>query len=266
MVKRIESIGVSTLYVLLFIGSQIAANVLAMSVIWLWCSLQNNLIDISRSILDIISNNALFLSIFGNLLFLCTIFVIQRKKQIVINFKMDVNSLSCSYFKWALFSIICFSLMWNGIFAAFPALQSIPVMDTMVQGNWLVYILAIYVFAPITEELCFREIILPKLLQNLSTISAIIISATLFASVHLMTGSFITVLFAFIGGVIFAACYSLTKSLTATIIVHIAGNLCEFVWYLITQTSITIQLIILVAVSCGTLFLLWILIKEVVKG
>lgn len=80
------------------------------------------------------------------------------------------------------------------------------------------YILALAViFAPITEELLFRALLVPRV--------GIVLSSLIFGGLHLAYGSTIEVVGVALVGIILALVYRYSKSITPCIIIHLVYNL-----------------------------------------
>lgn len=155
----------------------------------------------------------------------------------------------------------CFSVSSNLFQEMIPvpeALTSSMEMDTT--SNPVSTFLTVLLIAPIVEETVFRGLIMTKLRQSLSVPCSIVISALLFGVIHIMAGGFITIIHAFLGGLIFALAYEKTKSLFPAIVAHIFGNLGGIVYTVIGNTSTIISsaiaslLLILAIILCIILY------------
>lgn len=125
-------------------------------------------------------------------------------------------------------------------------------MAVRLKSHYLYYSLAAYLISPIVEEIVFRGILMTKLRTVCSAPIVILISALIFGLTHSMTGSILTVLFAFGGGLVFALCYEKTKSLLSVILIHIIGNLCELPSEIFSSMS---QLQYFIIIVSGTIFI-----------
>ncbi len=85
------------------------------------------------------------------------------------------------------------------------------------------------IIAPIIEEILFRGFLLPALKKSLGGRYAIIVSAALFAAVHIDVFAFMQI---FILGLLLGHLYEKTKTLAASIIVHITHNLLTLIFLL----------------------------------
>ena len=94
-------------------------------------------------------------------------------------------------------------------------------MSSMMEGPFWVTILAVSVFAPFFEEWLCRGMILRGLLQRMKPAWAIVISALVFALIHLNPWQAIP---AFVFGVIFGYVYYRTGSLKLTMLMHCVNN------------------------------------------
>lgn len=139
----------------------------------------------------------------------------------------------------------CFSVSSNLFQEMIPIPEALTSsMEMNISSNPVSTFLTVLLIAPIVEETVFRGLIMTKLRQFFSIPSSIIISALLFGVIHIMAGGFITVLHAFLGGLIFSMTYEKTKSLIPTIVAHIFGNLGGIAYTLISNTSTIISSVI----------------------
>ena len=92
----------------------------------------------------------------------------------------------------------------------------------------LLYLLAVYVAAPVAEEVAFRGIVQGELRRVMPAPAAIACGALFFGLAHVMTGGPLTILFACLGGAVFGLTYEKTGSLLLAVLVHGVGNLCDF--------------------------------------
>lgn len=88
--------------------------------------------------------------------------------------------------------------------------------------NPIVGFIGTVVMAPIFEEIVYRGIILDELLLKYNWKKAVIISALIFAVIHL---NFVQLTDAFIAGIILGTVYCKTKSLMPCIMIHFLNNL-----------------------------------------
>lgn len=65
------------------------------------------------------------------------------------------------------------------------------------------FVLSIFIIAPVVEEFVFRALLITKLRKEFTVTVSIITSAILFAFIHVMAGGIVTVIHAFLGGIIF---------------------------------------------------------------
>jgi len=85
------------------------------------------------------------------------------------------------------------------------------------------------IIAPIIEEILFRGFLLPALKKSLGGRYAIVVSAALFAAVHIDIFAFLQI---FILGLLLGHLYEKTKTLTASIMVHITHNVLTLLFLL----------------------------------
>ena len=105
-----------------------------------------------------------------------------------------------------------------------PALLS-PEVSVLMGQIWVASVIA-----PLSEEIVFRGILYPVLRGRVGVWPAILIQATVFASIHLY--SWIGALSVFIAGIIFCWLFEKTKSLWSPLLLHSIYNFIStvFVW------------------------------------
>lgn len=123
--------------------------------------------------------------------------------------------------------IMVYSIAGNIILYTLPTSNTMEIMEGSMKINPLLYSLAVYLVAPIAEEFVFRGFIQTRLRTVINVFTAILLSSALFGLTHLITGSLPTVMFAFVGGIIFGITYEKLGSLLPVIVIHIVGNLSE---------------------------------------
>jgi membrane protease YdiL (CAAX protease family) len=86
--------------------------------------------------------------------------------------------------------------------------------------------LASLVAAPLAEELVFRGVLYPALRARLAAAWAVLVSAALFALMHLVWSWTLFLPWTqFLGGIIFAVLYERTRSILWPVVFHVSGNL-----------------------------------------
>ncbi|MCF6159202.1 MAG: CPBP family intramembrane metalloprotease [wastewater metagenome] len=189
-----------------------------------------------RNILNIIDNTSviLFLSFFINVLVCTYVFYIVKvvHRQSIAALGLSTINLP-SNIKWGikqyLFTlpfIIIAGIIVNLISSYFDIT---PEMQDVVQ--WVLeeksfFILASLLFfgvilAPVMEEILFRGFLLPALKNTFGSRYAIVISAFLFAGIHM---DMFAILQIFILGLLLGYVYEKTQTLAAPIIIHVLHN------------------------------------------
>ena len=157
----------------------------------------------------------------------------------------------------------CFSAFSNIAQTVLPIPEELMGGMSDEMGNSvIVFVTAIFIVAPIVEEMVFRGLIMTKLRKEISALVAILVSALLFAIIHFMAGGIITVIHAFLGGLIFALTYEKTKSLLPTIVAHVFGNLGGIIVSVTNGCSIGGQYILAAIFMVATLLLCVNLIRK----
>ena len=123
----------------------------------------------------------------------------------------------------------------TGIDRFFPSYEEI--MAVLTGSNIVVRVLFVVVAAPIIEEICFRGIILGRLLSWTKAWVAVLIQAALFGIAHfnLLQG-----LYTFVIGIAFGLLYVRFRTLWMCIIGHFAFNLPGFILSLIEEGGVDI--------------------------
>ena len=172
-------------------------------------------------------DRAIFWYIFtGSLLILITYAMFQE----------EVDD-EASFFKYisigVLSGLLLYSLFWLGV-QVFDLLN-LP-FDSSVKKlyRWFApslfwqYLALILVAAP-GEELFWRGFIQKRLLRYFGTFGSIMVSALLYASVHIYSGTFILMLAAFLSGLMWGALYLWKKSMPLVIVSHIVFDIMIFI-------------------------------------
>jgi uncharacterized protein len=172
-------------------------------------------------------DRAIFWYIFtGSLLILITYAMFQE----------DVDD-EASFFKYisigVLSGLLLYSLFWLGVQVL--DLLNLP-FDSSVKKlyRWFApslfwqYLALILVAAP-GEELFWRGFIQKRLLRYFGTFGSIMLSALLYASVHIYSGTFILMLAAFLSGLMWGALYLWKKSMPLVIVSHIVFDIMIFI-------------------------------------
>ncbi len=97
------------------------------------------------------------------------------------------------------------------------------VYDIIKQFPTYILIFAVF-FAPISEELFFRALLVGKLSKRFGTTIGIVAPAVLFALVHIGYGSYIQILVTFFVGIILGYIYKKSNSILPGIIAHMVSN------------------------------------------
>lgn len=139
----------------------------------------------------------------------------------------------------AAFSFSAFSNILQTVAPIPPEL--IGGMSEAMEKSIIAFILSVFIIAPVVEEFVFRALIMTALRKEFSDAVSILISAFLFALIHAMAGGAITVIHAFLGGLIFALSYAKTKTLFTAVIAHIFGNIGGYVPAVTGSLPTTVQ-------------------------
>ena len=179
--------------------------------------------------------------------YLLIIIFIFKMKKVDIQNTYGLKLVPCKVYFLPVIAAFCFSAFSNIVQAVAPIPQElVGGMSDDMETNVIALIVSVFVIAPIVEEFVFRALIMTKLRKEVSTAFSIIISAILFALIHFMAGGIITVVHAFLGGLIFALAYVKTKSLFPAIAAHIFGNIGGYVPAVTNNLPAALQYVIAV--------------------
>jgi len=141
----------------------------------------------------------------AQLLFLVLLLIILKIKKETIQKKCRMQAVPCREYLLPVVAAFGFSFFSSMIQETAPISQGLLGNMSEEFGNSVAaYVIAIFIIAPVVEEVVFRGLIMTRLRKAMSSGSAIFMSALLFGLIHLMTGSVITAIHAFLGGLIFA--------------------------------------------------------------
>ena len=167
---------------------------------------------------------------------ICTFLIISI---FIINLKIEFSSfgllkIKISYFLWIpaiyILVLILFALIlpiWELVLTKFLGIEIKP-QEILLELNNIdkplhltLFIFTSVIIAPIYEELLFRGIILPKLLNRFGHIKSIMISSIIFSILHF---HFPALLPLFILSVVLSYLYLITGSLWSSIFLHALFN------------------------------------------
>lgn len=186
-----------------------------------------------------------FISGAAQLLYLAIAAVILKIRKVDIRSRCRIKAIPFEEYLLPALAAVCFSGFSNIVQTIAPIPPTLAGgMSDDLTGGIIAYVTAIFIIAPAVEEFVFRGLIMTKLRKEVSAPAAVIISALLFAAIHLMTGSVITAIHAFFGGVIFALAFEQTGSLFSAVTAHFFGNVGGLVLELLHGCPPVIQCIL----------------------
>lgn len=199
----------------------------------------------------------------AQLLYLVVLIVALKVKKENIQSRLNIAVIPLKEYLFPI--LVAFS------FAAFSSIlqETLPIPQWL-SGNemedfgksMIAYIIAIFVIAPLVEEMVFRGMIMTKIRRAMSGGWTIFFSALLFGFIHLMTGSVITAIHAFLGGLIFSLVYEKTGSLAASIVAHVFGNLGGMVPAALVKCAVTVRYGIAIGFAIVSIFSCAVLVKK----
>ncbi len=196
-------------------------------------------------------------------LYLLAVMFILKVKKVDIKNTYGLELVPLKEYLLPVLAAFCFSAFSNIVQAVAPIPQElIGGMSDDMEKNIVALILSVFIVVPFVEEFVFRALIMTKLRKEVSVTISIIISAILFALIHFMAGGIITVVHAFLGGLIFASAYVKTKSLFPAIAAHIFGNIGGYIPIATNSLSTTIQYVIAIGFLTATIVFFIILTRQ----
>ncbi|MBU0532077.1 CPBP family intramembrane metalloprotease [Candidatus Micrarchaeota archaeon] len=177
--------------------------------------------DLDTNICNLLNENSIYFgaaALHSALFFLALLFLWEKDLQTTLKklaFPGDIQrNLILS---GAGFILVIFVLLFLGVVATLTGFNDQEAVYEKV-ADLPVYILLFAIFlAPITEELFFRALLVPRI--------GIIFSAILFGLMHVSYGSVIEIVGAGLIGVVLAIMFRISKSITPCIIIHVTYNL-----------------------------------------
>jgi len=119
------------------------------------------------------------------------------------------------------------------LFSVFPSEKQLPI-ERLFSSPESAYLLAVFgiCVAPFAEELVFRGFFYPVFERLWGFVAAVVITALLFAFVHMpqLSGGWLEILAIFGVGLAFSYCRGKTGSLVPPYLMHLAYNASLFVW------------------------------------
>lgn len=119
------------------------------------------------------------------------------------------------------------------VFYWFPSQKQLPI-EKLFSSPGSAYLLAVFgiCVAPFAEELVFRGFFYPVFEKLWGFLAAVVLTALLFAFVHVpqLSGGWLEIVIIFGVGLVFSYCRGKTHSLVPPYLMHLAYNACLFVW------------------------------------
>ena len=160
-----------------------------------------------------------------------------------------------------------FSLLVSSVLNVIPlpkeVLQSyVESSQGIIEGNYFIRILATVVVVPIVEEVIFRGLIYTRMKKAMKVPAAIVLSGLVFGLMH---GQILWITYTFIAGILFAVVMEKTRSLKASIVLHMALNSVSAVLGGIEITGLAAYVVILIAVMLMVGALCYVLKSDTVE-
>jgi len=186
-------------------------------------------------------NNTNFLVLISNIICLAPflpIWLITRKRTAQYRIKNPALVFAFIFFIFIGFNMTLeFLLSTTDVVRYFPTYDFVS--EAIAGGNIFVRFLALVIAAPLVEEMCFRGVILSRLLAWTPPWAAVTVQAVLFGLVHM---NLLQGIYAFILGAILGFIYTRFRKLRFCIAGHMAFNFVAFVIILIQEKGIGIPI------------------------
>lgn len=128
--------------------------------------------------------------------------------------------------------------------------------SSMLDETSLISVLSTAVFAPLSEELIFRGLMISRLRRVLPTWAAVLISAAIFGLIH---GQLLWICYAFLLGVLLGAVSVRARSTLAGILLHAAFNSASFILPLMPELPNHVYCIISGLAAALLLAIIWLI-------
>lgn len=123
------------------------------------------------------------------------------------------------------FVVIGIALFVLGILLSYLGINDQKNISDFVNALPLYLLAMAILFAPISEELMFRALLITKIREKTgSALLAVVLAAAIFASLHITYGSVVEIIGAFTIGAILGAVYVRSGSIIPSIVIHMIFN------------------------------------------
>ncbi|MBN2925911.1 MAG: CPBP family intramembrane metalloprotease [Eubacterium sp.] len=126
----------------------------------------------------------------------------------------------------------------------------------------ILQVIALLLVAPVTEEFICRGLILTKLQKEHGKVLSIVLSALLFAFLHVMAGGTVLVLGSLIVGLILGVICVRTNSLLPAIAAHIFANVPDFIIARLPELTVVSRYVLLVGFTLVFVGAIYIFMKK----
>ncbi len=235
-----KQLGKAICYFLLFFGMQLIVSLVVMFVIAIQVGFeagmngggaltQAEMVAMSAEISDRVVQSTNLIGIISGgltLLFLWLFFLI-REKQVLA--EASVTKFAGKYVPFIILLGVAFSgaisfgmgLLPESILEAY-AQQS----NVLVEGALITIVISTMIVAPIVEEVIFRGLIYGRLCKAMPKVWAMVLSSLIFGVAH---GQIVWMIYAFVLGMVLCVVMEKTKSVMASILLHMSFNVAGIV-------------------------------------
>ena len=184
----------------------------------------------SSEIQALIQANLLPITLMTSAVFLLitAIYYNHSKRYDSFSHKMNLRPIRLGTMPYVLCLGICMLFFVNLVIGILPIpeewlkAQSESTSAWAEDSSMLMKVLTVGIFAPITEEVLFRGLMLGTMRRHIGNIPAIIISAVAFGLVH---GTPLAMAYAFVLGILMGWLFCKTNSMLTTVIFHMTYNI-----------------------------------------
>ena len=217
-------------------------------------------------LIKIVNDNTILISIISNLVMILVILIISGRKKTNISKRLRIFNVSIvRIIGFAVLGILL-NFMISSVVYVLPIPESVTnehiesFSSVLINSHSIIVnIFGTALVTGIAEELLFRAAMITILRKPFGKMVALIISSAVFAFMH---GSLISIIYAFVIGMVFGAMYLVYDSVIPSMVCHVFFNLSSF--FMIVPNSadnIVFWIVMAVAVSLLVVLCIWLFKK-----
>ncbi len=217
-------------------------------------------------LIKVVNDNTILISIISNLVMILVILIISGRKKTNISKRLRIFNVSIvRIIGFAVLGILL-NFMISSVVYVLPIPESVTnehiesFSSVLINSHSIIVnIFGTALVTGIAEELLFRAAMITILRKPFGKMVALIISSAVFAFMH---GSLISIIYAFVIGMVFGAMYLVYDSVIPSMVCHVFFNLSSF--FMIVPNSadnIVFWIVMAVAVSLLVVLCIWLFKK-----